>query len=447
MKAGILIIDDEEKLSALLKRLIALEGYNVFTAPTLAAGMKVLERETIDVLLCDVKLPDGNGVDAASVFKNKYPLVEIILLTAYGNIQDGIQAMKNGAFDYLVKGDENHRIIPLIGRAVEKIMLRGKVAHFEKQLGNKHSFDIVIGDSPAIMQAIQLAKKVAPSNASVLLTGETGTGKEVFAEIIHYNSSRSAGPFVALNCSALSKEIIESELFGHVSGAFTGAVKDKKGLIEEASGGTLFLDEIGEMPLELQPKLLRFLENNTFYKVGDTTQRTADVRLIVATNRDLQAEISENKFRSDLYYRIAVFSIRLPSLKERPADIPLLARHFLQVYAPKTNKQIISISHAAVQALVAHHWPGNVRELKNVMERAVILEDTAEITLSSLPFELQIPSGPAVANDAIFHLSFVEKLHIQKMLNYTKGNKTETARLLNIGLATLYRKIEEYHLK
>jgi len=447
MKANILIIDDEEKLGALLKRLIALEGYQVFNANTIAAGLKILDQGSIDILLCDVKLPDGNGVDLISVIKNKYPAVEVILLTAYGNIQDGIQAIKNGAFDYLVKGDDNHRIIPLICRAVEKKALQGKVARFEKQLGNKHSFDTVVGDSPAIMQAIQLAKKVAPSNASVLLTGETGTGKEVFAEIIHYNSNRSAGPFIALNCSALSKEIIESELFGHKAGAFTGAVKDKKGLIEEASGGTLFLDEIGEMPIELQPKLLRFLENNTFYKVGDTTQRTSDVRLIAATNRDLQEEISENKFRSDLYYRIAVFAIRLPSLKERPADVAKLAQHFLQLYASKTNKQINSIATDAIQALVAHQWPGNVRELKNVIERAVILEDTAEITLSSLPFELQMSSGIAVAKDAMFHLSLMEKLHIQKVLSYTKGNKTEAARLLNIGLATLYRKIEEYQLK
>ncbi len=413
----------------------------------MAAGLKMLEREAIDILLCDVKLPDGNGVDFIQVVKNKYPAIEVVLLTAYGNIQDGIQAMKNGAFDYLVKGDDNHRIIPLISRAMEKIALQGKVAHFEKQLGDKHSFDTIIGASSAIMQAIQLAKKVAPSHASVLLTGETGTGKEVFAEIIHYNSSRSAGPFIALNCSALSKEIIESELFGHKMGAFTGAAKDKKGLIEEASGGTLFLDEIGEMPIELQPKLLRFLENSTFYKVGDTTQRTSDVRLIAATNRDLQEEISENKFRSDLYYRIAVFSIQLPSLKERPADVAALAQHFLQIYALKTNKQINSIATDALQALAAHNWPGNVRELKNVIERAVILEDTTEVTLSSLPFELQVPCSAAITKDTMFHLSHMEKLHIQKVLNYTKGNKTEAARLLNIGLATLYRKIEEYHLK
>jgi len=448
MNINILIIDDEEKLRNLLARITSLEGYKVFEAGTLAAGLKIVEKEPIDVVLCDVKLPDGNGVDFTKELKTKYPSLEIILLTAYGNIPDGIQAIKNGAFDYIVKGDDNDRIIPLLSRATEKVSLQKKVKQLEKQLNTKHGFDTVSGESPALLQAINLAKKVATTDTAVLLTGETGTGKEVFAQAIHYNSARSNNAFVALNCSALSKEIIESELFGHSVGAFTGASKEKKGLIEEAKGGTLFLDEIGEMPLELQPKLLRFLENGTFYRVGETTQRVSDVRLIAATNRDLQKEIEVGQFRSDLYYRIAVFSILLPPLRERQSDIILLAQHYLRVYTAKTNKQIKGISKEAIQALKVHSWPGNVRELKNVIERAVILEEDNELTLSSLPFEIQ-NTAAATENGVLsaFHLASAEKLHIQKVLNHTKGNKADAARLLNIGLATLYRKIEEYKLK
>lgn len=442
----ILIVDDEEKLRSLLGRLIALEGYEVIEAGNIRAAEKILQTQNIDIILCDVKLPDANGVAFTEQVKRDHPAIEIILMTAYGNIHDAIQAMKNGAFDYLVKGDDNDRIIPLISRAKEKITLNEKVKRLERKLDNKHSFDSIIGKSPAIMDAIHLAKKVAPNDTPVLLTGETGTGKEVFAESIHYNSARKASNFVALNCSALSKDIIESELFGHKAGAFTGATKDKKGLIEEANGGTLFLDEIGEMPIELQPKLLRFLENSTYYKVGDTTARTANVRLIAATNRDLQKEITEGHFRSDLYYRIAVFAIRLPSLKERQKDIPMLSEHYLQVYTAKTNKQITTISKEAQNALTNYAWPGNVRELKNVVERAVILEDSSTLTLTSLPFDIQSNSN-CTSEPESFQLATVEKLHIQKVLNHTRGNKTEAARLLDIGLATLYRKLEEYKLK
>ena len=449
MKNKVLIIDDEEKLRKLLVRIISLEGYKVSEAGTIAGGEKALAIDDIDVIICDIKLPDGSGVDFAKEVKQKYPLTEIILLTAYGNIPDGVQAIKNGAFDYIIKGDDNDKIIPLLSRATEKVALQKKVNQLEKQLNTKYGFDTINGNSPAIITAINLAKKVAPTNAPVLLTGETGTGKEVFAQVIHWASSRSNFPFIALNCSALSKDIMESELFGHKAGAFTGAVKDKKGLIEEAKGGTLFLDEIGEMPLELQPKLLRFLENGTYYRVGDATQRTAEVRLIAATNRDLQKEIDAGHFRSDLYYRIAVFSIPLPPLRERQKDIILLADHYLKIYTAKTTKQINGISKDAVQLLQFYSWPGNVRELKNVVERAVILEDSPMLTVNSLPYELQecaIASSPENGFSA-FHLATVEKLHIQKVLKYTNWNKAEAARLLDIGLATLYRKIEEYSIK
>jgi two-component system NtrC family response regulator len=449
MKYKVLIIDDEEKLRKLLVRIISLEGYKVTEASSLGSGQKAMLNEDVDVVLCDVKLPDGNGVDLTREIKQQYPLTEIILLTAYGNIADGVQAIKNGAFDYIVKGDDNDKIIPLLCRAAEKAGLQKKLKNLQTRLSAKYGFETIIGESPALKDAISLSEKVAPASVPVLLTGQTGTGKEIFAQAIHYNSARRDYPFVAFNCSALSKDIMESELFGHKAGAFTGAVKDKKGLIEEAKDGTLFLDEIGEMPPDMQPKLLRFLEDGSYYRVGDATQRMAEVRLVAATNRDLQKETSAGNFRSDLYYRIAVFTIRLPSLSERQTDIPLLADHYLKFYATKTNKQITAISDEAMRVLMMHTWPGNVRELKNVIERGVILEDTDTLTLYTLPYELQqgaIAPGTEHLLPAM-HLSAVEKLHIQKVLKYTAGNKAEAARLMDIGLATLYRKIEEYHLK
>lgn len=441
---NILIIDDEEKLRALLKRIISLEGYKVTDVATITGARQLLDNA--DIVLCDVKLQDGNGVDFTKEIKEKHPNIEVILLTAYGNIPDGVQAIKNGAFDYIVKGNDNDKILPLLSRAAEKAALQSRVVRLEKQLGKQFSFDAVIGESAVIKNAIQLAHKVAATNTAVLLTGETGTGKEVFAQAIHHASPRSSQAFVALNCSAFSKDLLESELFGHKAGAFTGANKDKKGLVNEANGGTLFLDEIGEMPLELQPKLLRLLENGTFIRIGDTKEQTVNLRIIAATNRNLQKEIEDRQFRSDLYYRIAVFSIELPALRERQKDIPLLAQHFLNIYTAKTNKSIKSITKEAVDALKNNDWKGNVREMKNVIERAVILEESNTLHLESLPFDIQ-QCKQKEHNSTAFYLATVEQYHIQKILHHTNGNKAEAARLLNIGLATLYRKIEEYSIK
>jgi len=441
----ILIIDDEEKLRNLLTRIIALENFNVLQAGNLKAGLKILEREEVDIVLCDVKLPDGNGVQFITEIKSKYPSVEIILLTAYGNIADGVQSMRNGAFDYITKGDDNDKIIPLLNSALEKVQLQKRIQQLEQQVGKRYDFDNILGDSAIMQQSIELAKRVAPTDATVLLLGETGTGKEVFAQAIHNGSKRAGKPFMALNCSAFGKDILESEIFGHKAGAFTGATKDKRGLIEEASTGTLFLDEIGEMHIELQSKLLRVLETSEFIKVGDTKPTKVNVRIIAATNRDLQEDARQGKFREDLYYRLNVFSISLPPLRERKKDIPALAQSFLKIFAQKTNAKVTSMSKEFLDQLQRHDWKGNIRELKNVMERAVILANTNELTTDNLPLDIKTASASSNTLSA-FDLASVEKLHIQRVLNHTKGNKTETARLLNIGLTTLYRKIEEYGL-
>ena len=442
----ILIIDDEEKLRTLMARIIGLEGFEVLEAATCKAALKKLEQFTADVVLCDVKLPDGNGVDLIKEIKNLYPQIEIILLTAYGNIPDGVQAIKNGAFDYLTKGNDNDKIIPLINRALEKVQLQKRIEKLEQQVGKKYGFESILGSSPLIQEAIDFAKKVAPTNASVLLLGETGTGKEVFAQAIHTGSLRMGKPFMALNCSAFGKELLESEIFGHKAGAFTGALKDKKGLIEEVNTGTLFLDEIGEMHIDLQSKLLRVLETGEFIKVGDTKSTKVDVRIIAATNRDLQEEVKTGRFREDLFYRINVFTITLPALRDRKKDIPELAVNFLKMFAQKTDKHIDGMSKDFSNHLQNHQWKGNIRELKNVIERAVILAEGSQLTADSLPVELQINDTHQQSGMSAFELSSVEKLHIQRVLNHTKGNKTEAARLLNIGLTTLYRKIEEYKI-
>lgn len=442
---SILIIDDEEKLRQLLKRIISLEGFTVLEANSLKSALKVLEKESVDVILCDVKLPDGNGVDFIKGVKPRYPAVEIILLTAYGNIRDGVQAMKNGAFDYITKGDDNDKIIPLLNRAMEKVQLSRKVEQLQKQLGGKYSFDTIFGNSVPVQQAIALARKVAATDATVLLLGETGTGKEVFAQAIQNNGIRSSKAFLAINCSAFNKELLESELFGHKAGAFTGAIKDKKGLFEEANGGTLFLDEIGEMPAELQAKLLRVLESGEFIKVGDSKTTKVNVRIIAATNRALQKEMETGHFRSDLFYRLSVFQISLPPLRERVKDIPELAGYFATVFAAKTNKPVPVLQKEYLEALQQYNWPGNIRELKNIIERSVILNDEEQLTIKNLPVEL-LSANPQSLHSA-FELASAEKIHIQKVLNYTKGNKTEAAKLMGIGLTTLYRKIEEYKIE
>lgn len=429
-------------------RIIKAEGFETDEACDCKSGLKKLEQHYFEVVLCDVKLPDGNGVDLTSKIKNLYPLTEVILLTAYGNIPDGVKAIKNGAFDYIIKGDDNDKIIPLVHRAIEKSQMQKRIRALEIQVGKKFSFDSILGKSKNILQAIALAQKVAETETTVLLLGETGTGKEVFAQAIHQAGKRKNQNFVAINCSAFSKDLLESEMFGHKAGAFTGASRDQKGLFEEADKGTIFLDEIGEMALEVQAKLLRVIETGEFIKVGETKPTKTNVRIIAATNRDLQKEITAGHFREDLFYRLSVFQIKLPALRERVVDIEVLAEYFVAKFASQTNKQTPTLSKAFVEVIKHHQWPGNIRELKNVMERCIIVCNGNELTPADLPVELQL-AGQSNNRDELlsaFDLSSAEKLHIQKVFNYTNKNKTETARLLNVALTTLYRKLEEYKI-
>ena len=444
----ILIIDDEVQIRTLLTRMMELEGYDVCQAGDCRAALKQLELQNPDVVLCDVFLPDGNGVDLVLAIKKAAPNVEVILLTAHGNIPDGVQAIKNGAFDYITKGDDNNKIIPLISRAVEKARMNVRLEKLEKKVGQTYSFDSILGESKSLKDAVLLAQKVSVTDVPVLLTGETGTGKEVFAQSIHYSSKRARQNFVAVNCSSFSKELLESEMFGHKAGSFTGALKDKKGLFEEANNGTIFLDEIGEMAFELQAKLLRILETGEYIKIGDTKPTRVNVRIIAATNRNLSQEIVAGRFREDLFYRLSVFQIHLPPLRERAGDIRLLAKAFIKSFAEQLARPVVEIAPAFLEALDSQPWKGNIRELRNVIERSMIVCESGYLDIADLPFDIQ-NAHYEHSNDSSpgsFELSAMERRHIARVLEYTKGNKTEAARLLKIGLTTLYRKIEEYKI-
>lgn len=443
MESTILIIEDESKLLGLLARIIEGEGYQVLKAPSAKAGLKLLNNEEIRVVITDVKLPDANGVELVKLIKDIRPYIEVINLTAFGSIKDGVRAIKNGAFDYIIKGDDNDRIIPLVSSAMDKASLQFQIHQINKRVSQNNKFGEILGKSPAIIEAIDLAKRVANTKTTVLLLGETGTGKEVFASAIHEESDRRNKPFVAVNCSSFSDELLKSELFGHVAGAFTGAIKDKKGLFEEAEGGTLFLDEIGEMNLELQSKVLRVLENGTYNKVGESRTSQANVRIIAATNKDLKHEAEHNRFRPDLFYRLAVFTIYLPPLRERNGDIEMLAKYFLKEFAYKLNRNVKHMDEAFLKVLKVYPWKGNIRELRNVMERVVILANSDTLTCELLPFEF---FKEDYMDENTLDLANIEHQFIRKALLQSKGNKTEAAKLLGIGLSTLYRKIEEYKL-
>ena len=439
----ILIIDDEPTIRMLLSRILELEGYEVLKAKDRATALYTLKKQEVQVVLCDVFLPDGNGVDMVQELQQLAPAAKIILLTAHGNIPDGVQAIKNGAFDYIVKGDDNRKIIPIVNRAMDAIATELKQQGKKKIVrANTFSFDNIVGKSSALSDVISQARKVAATDVSVLINGETGTGKEVFARAIHSESQRRSEAFLALNCSAFSRELLESELFGYKAGAFTGAVKDKRGLLEEANHGTIFLDEIGEMALELQSKLLRVLETGEFVKVGDTKTTHVDVRILSATNRNLKEEIASGRFREDLYFRLSVFRIMLPPLRQRKEDILLLARQFIERYAKQIGRPVPVLSSEAKSLFLSYPWPGNVREMMNAVEHALIVCD-GEITRHDLPIDM-LSGDTSTADDDAFDLKSVERNHIIKVLHHTHGNKTETARLLKIGLTTLYRKIEEY---
>jgi two-component system, NtrC family, response regulator AtoC len=433
----ILIVDDDVGFRSLIETILRGEGYDTKGAASVAEAIASGNRRRYDLLICDLQLPDGSGLDVLRHWRNEMPEVPSIMITGFGTVSSAVEAMKLGAIDYLGKplgSPDELRII--VGRALEqsRTMRERNVLHEQETV--RFSCGDLIAADPRMAKVLQLVRKVAATNATVLLTGESGTGKEVIARCIHSNSARNQRVFIPVNCAALSPTLVESELFGHERGAFTGAVGQHFGRFERAHGGTLFLDEIGELDGSLQAKLLRVLQDKTFERVGGTRQITSDVRVIAATNRDLRQSVAEGKFREDLFYRLTAFPIELPSLRERPSDIRRLARFFLERSAREIAKKGLILSPRAESALMAYQWPGNVRELENMMERVAILCEGL-IEPEDLPIASTAPARPVLFRD-------IERKAIEDALEENQGNRTKAARQLGISLRTLQYRLKEY---
>ncbi len=385
----ILVIDDEDNLRSGLILALQDEGYVVQSADNGVQGLEKLNLFLPDIVICDVKMPQMNGIELLKQAKQKHPNIPIIMLTGHAGLEDAINAMKLGAYDFLTKPVHLEKLFLLIDRALESTQQKQHSEELEKRIDERKGYKSIIGNSPAIHQAIDILKQVAPTDATVLLTGESGVGKEVFATAIHENSDRSSGAFVKVNCGALPESLLESELFGHEKGAFTGATTKRKGRFELANGGTIFLDEIGDISPQVQVKLLRVLQEREFERIGGEETITTDIRIITATNKNLLESIKQGTFREDLYYRLNVVEINIPPLRERAEDIPELMMHFLKQISNKYNKTINGFDSDVLQKLLEYQWPGNIRELQNAIETAVVLSTTDTITTSNLPKHLQ----------------------------------------------------------
>jgi len=381
----VLAVDDEAVVCESIRRVLSEEGYDVSTETSSRAGLGLLRREHFDLLLLDIKMPEMDGIELLRAARDVSPETEVLIITGYATIETAVEAIKLGAFDYLEKPVSPPALLVAAARALERKHLVDLTRRLRSELETRHRIGNVICSSPKMRKVMQLVARVAPTNSTVLITGETGTGKDIIARAIHYNSARKDGPLTVADCASLAESLLESELFGHVRGAFTGAVKDRKGLAETARGGTLFLDEISTISAGVQGSLLRLIQEREIRPVGSDKSVDVDVRLVAATNHDLAAMVDEGTFREDLFYRLSVFTIRLPPLRERPEEIPLLAHHFVERCAKEFDKPIDSITPRAMAVLEAHDWPGNVRELENAMERAVLLADGRAIDLDAIP--------------------------------------------------------------
>ncbi|HJZ88368.1 MAG TPA: sigma-54 dependent transcriptional regulator [Polyangia bacterium] len=450
-RGRVLVVDDDHSLCELLAAGLSPRGYTITWRTSAADAVDLLGTQDFDVLLVDINMPGTSGLELCERIVASRANLPVIVLTAFGSMDTAIAAMRAGAYDFLTKPFEFDQLALALDRALLHRELGEEVRRLRQAVAESHHFDEVLGGSPAMKSVYDLLARVVDSDASVLITGESGTGKEVVARALHRRGRRAGGPFVAVNCSALPEPLLESELFGHARGAFTDARADKPGLFTQASGGTLFLDEIGDMPTGLQPKLLRALQQRTVRPVGGTTELPFDVRLVCATNRDLESAVHEHRFREDLYFRVNVVHVQLPPLRARGSDILLLAQHFLEHFAAQTGKPVRALSPAAAARLLAYAWPGNVRELQNCMERAVALARYDQIGLDDLPEKIRDyqRSHVLVASDdpsELVPLEEVERRYILRVMESVGGNKTLAAQVLGLSRKTLYRKLEQYGL-
>ena len=441
--ARVLVVDDEPMVCLALTNWLEEENYFAQAVEDGPQAVKAVREENWDIVLLDLRMPGMDGMEVLKQVKEIAPQTVVIMMTAYASIPGAVQAMQEGAYDYIVKPLDVDQLTLMLKRIVEHQQLITENILLRKRLTEQYEYEDIIGRSEAMQEVFSMIKAVTDTNATVLITGETGTGKELVARAIHSNSSQRYGPFVATSCGALPETLLESELFGYEKGAFTGADRTKKGRFELANGGTLFLDEVGDISMKTQIRLLRVLQEKSFTRLGGTEQIKVDVRLVSATNRDLVAAIEEGSFRSDLYYRLNVVSIQLPPLRERIDDVPLLAAHFINKYNVEFNKKFDRVDRKAMDFMMDYHWPGNVRELENVIERAIVIDQGPQMKVKHLPFcniESPLTEEPR-------SLQEVEKSHIEKMLQRNDWNIAKTARLLNIDRSTLHKKIKKFGLE
>ncbi len=455
MRETILLVDDEQNTREALSIALGREGYNIIPAQSGAEGMKILEKESVDLIITDMIMPGVSGMDLLHFARKRHPDVMVIMITGHASVETAIAAMKDGAFDYVTKPIKLDEVKIIIQQAADKRNLLLENLLLKQELRGKYTFENIIGNGKAMQEIFSVMTRVVNSDSTVLITGDSGTGKELVAKALHYNGPRKEKPFVAINCAAIPSELLESELFGHVKGSFTGAIANKSGKFEQANTGTMFLDEIGAMSMALQGKLLRALQEKEIERVGGAKPLKVDVRIISATNTDLEKAVKKGLFRDDLYYRLNVIPIHLPSLKDRAEDIPLLAAHFIRKYNEKLNKKIKGLARGVMDYLVAYEWPGNIRELENVIERAVTLTDGEYIMEDTLPQSIlgvpgrefyNVPQIPDKGTDLERELEGFEAAMIKMALKKSGGVKSRAADLLNLKRTTLIEKMRRLNL-
>ncbi|WP_321368221.1 sigma-54 dependent transcriptional regulator [uncultured Desulfuromusa sp.] len=445
----ILIVDDDRALCELLEEDLSRRGHQVMTSLKVIDARELLHKQEVDIVLTDLNMPGVSGIDFCAELKDNRPDLPVVIMTAFGSLDTAIAALRAGAYDFVTKPVDLDLLSISLGRALQHRHLQEKVRLLDNQVRRQRSDDEMLGESPAFMKIKEQIMRIADLETSVLIAGESGTGKELVARALHHQSQRSEGPFIAVNCAALPENLLESELFGHVKGAFTDAREQRKGLFVEATGGTLLLDEIAELPLALQPKLLRVLEDHKVRPLGGSSEIACDVRVLAATHRDLEEAVAAGRFRSDLFYRLNVIQLELPPLRDRGNDILLLALQFIKQLGQRFNKSVNGLAQPAAASLLAYHWPGNVRELRNVIERALALTLHDQLTIEDLPEQIRHPNGttplPASLVDpgTILPLDEMESRYIHQVLDQLGGNQTLAARLLGVDRKTLYRKLKD----
>ncbi|QSQ11039.1 sigma-54-dependent transcriptional regulator [Myxococcus landrumensis] len=447
MPGRVLMVEDEREMRAMLEKGLTRRGYAPVALGSADEALARLATEDFDVVLTDLRMPGMDGLALCERIVLNRPDIPVIVVTAFGSLETAVAAIRAGAYDFVTKPIDVDALVLVLERAVQHRALRDEVRRLRQELGRRQDGGAVVGESPAMQQAYALIDRVADLDSTVLITGESGTGKEVAARAVHTRGRRSEGPFVALNCAAMPEALLESELFGHAKGAFTDAKAARTGLFVQAHGGTLFLDEVGELPLTLQPKLLRALQERVVRPVGGDTEIPFDARIVAATNRDLELAVEEGRFREDLYYRLNVIGVELPPLRARGNDVLLLSQRFIEQFAARNNKRVMGLSPAAAQRLLAYGWPGNVRELQNCMERAVALTSFEQLTVDDLPERIRNYSQPKGAAEnpdpsELVTLEELERKYIHRVLETVGGSRTLAARILGVDRKTLYRKLE-----